>query len=254
MSVKKKILFNIIYIAAVVGIVFVVWAIAAAVIDSEFVLPGIPETFSALGTVLAGVEFWTGLGGTLLRCVIGYVISAALAFLLFCLCTAFEGAARVFDPLISALRSLPAVAVTLILILLVGGRGAPVVLGVLVIMPIMYSGARASVATVPQELAEVCDMYGAGKLKRLRVLWLPKLNSALPDVLSSAFSYNIKTVIGAEILAQTAKSLGMLMKFSQMYLQTSMLIAYVVTAVVISVLAELIIKYVLKLILKKSVA
>lgn len=246
MIVKRKIIINAAYAAIVIGGVFAVWAIAAAISGSEFVVPSIGSTFRALGDVLSGGAFWRELGGTLLRCLIGYAISVALGFILFFLCTAYKPVRAVVEPIISALRSLPAVAVTLVLILSVGVNGTPVVLAVLVIMPMMYSAARAKISVVPRELEEAGVLLGANKLQTMRILWLPCLSSALPDILSSALSYNIKTVIGAEILAQTPLSLGMLMKLSQLNLQPARLIAYVLAAVVLSVIVEITVKLLLK--------
>lgn len=252
MKKRAKILaYNALYAAAVIVVALGVWAIAAAAVGSEFVLPEISTTFSALGGVLRSGDFWSGLAGTMLRSVIGYLISLALFFVTFFLSTAFYAFKRIVEPIISALRSLPAVAVTLILTLAVGGYGTPVVLGVLVIFPIMYSAARARTATVPTELTEVCRICGAGKIKTFTSLWLPCLAGALPESLATAFSYNIKAVIGAEILAQTASSLGMLMKLAQIYLEPALLIAYVIAAVVIAVLAECAIRAALKIVLRK---
>lgn len=247
----KKITFNIIYAVSVIGAVLGVWSVAAAAIGSEFVLPSVAQTFAALKGVLAMNVFWNGLAGTLTRSAIGFFISLALFFVLFFLSTAFEPFKRIVEPIISALRAMPAVAVTLVLALAVGGFGTPIVLGVLVIMPIMYSSARARTSTVPCELKEICVLLGASKLQTFKALWFPCLAGSLPESLGSAFSYNIKAVIGAEVLAQTAKSLGMLMKTAQAYFETAMLIAFVFAAVVVAVLFEVAIKLVLKLALRK---
>lgn len=247
----RKALYDILYVVIVIGVLLGVWAAAAAAVDTEFVLPNIAVTFDAFGTVFANPYFWRGLAGTLVRSVIGYAVSFGLFFGLFWLAVAFEWFARVIEPIISALRSLPAVAVTLILTLVVGANGTPIVLGVLVIMPIMYSAARARVSTVPKELKEVARLCGANKPQTFNALWFPCVAGGLPETLASAFSYNIKAVVGAEILAQTADSLGMLMKLSQQYLQTAMLIALVIVAVVVAVIAETVLRLMLRMALKK---
>ena len=186
----KRWAFNALYVAAVIAVALGVWAIAAAAVGSEFVLPEISTTLSALRDALKSADFWSGLFGTVLRSVIGYFISLGLFFIAFFLSTAFYSFARIVEPIISALRSLPAapaVAVTLILTLAVGAHGTPVVLGVLVIFPILYSSAKARTATVPAELVEVCRICGAGKIKTFTSLWLPCLAGALPKVLQPRF-------------------------------------------------------------------
>lgn len=247
----KKRLIDALYVIALVAVIFAAWAICAAAVDDSFVLPDVAETFSALGETLALRAFWTGLGGTVLRCVISYAISVALFFALFCLSAAFDGFRRFIDPLISALRTMPTVAVALILALVVGGYVAPVVLAVLVIMPILYSSARARVATVPTELNEVCRICGANRRQTLCSVYLPTAAAGLPDALSSAFSYNVKAVIGAEILVQAAGSLGMLMNLAKAYLMTASLIAMTFFAVVLAVASELALRALLNFALAK---
>lgn len=250
-TVAKKIIGSAVYAIAVIGIALAVWAGAAAAVDSEFVLPSVQTTAREFVKIFGIADFRSGLGGTLLRSSVGFFISLGLFFATFFTSTAFPVFKRIIEPIISALRSLPAVAVTLILSLAVGGYGTPVVLGVLVIYPIMYSAAQARTATVSAELKEICVLLGANKRQTFKALWFPNLAGGLPDSLSSAFSYNIKAVIGAEILAQTAESLGMLMSQAQAYLEPARLIALVIAAVIVSVSAEIALRFALKLALRR---
>lgn len=243
---KKTILFGVIYAVVAVGILLAVWSIAAYFIDSEVILPTVDVTFGKFGVIFTNVLFWRALGGTMVRSVIGFGISLLLFFVTYYLSTAYAGFKRIAEPIISALRSLPAVAITLVLALMVGGFWTPVVLGVLVIFPIMYSAACARTATVSVDLMRECKLNGASHMQTFASLWLPCLAGAMPETAATAFSYNIKAVIGAEILASTAASLGALMKTAQQYPQMPMLIAYVIVAVFVAVVSEIIIRAVLK--------
>lgn len=249
--VVKKLAVNALYFAAVIGIVLGVWAIGAYVADSEFVLPDIPTTFSALGNVFALPVFWSALGRTMLRCVISYAISVAMAGGLFFVCSISVPVSRIVKPIVSALRTLPTMAVSLLLAIWAGANAAPVILGVLVVMPMLFSALVARTATLPTELIETARLFGAGRARVFGSVTLPYAASSLPESLSTAFSFGVKIVIAAEILMQTAGSLGMLMFLSQAWLQTAMLIAYVFIAVVLSVLSEYVIRAILRAALKK---
>lgn len=250
---RKTLIINLLYTVVAVALIMAAWWAAAAAADSEFVVPEIGATFAAFKNVFENPEFWHGLIGTLLRSVVGFAVSLGLFFVTFFLATAFNGFKRVAEPIIGAMRSLPAVAVTLILMLAVGGNVTPVILGVLVIYPIMYSSAISRTATLPKELKEICILCGGGRLTTFKSVYLPCLAGGLPESLATTFSYNIKAVIGAEILAQTVNSLGMLMKLSQVYLQPAMLMAFVIAAVVVSVVAEAVIRLVLTFALRRFV-
>lgn len=251
--INRTVIFNLLYIAVAVALVLGAWWCTSLAVDSQFVVPSIGATFAAFKKVFGNENFWYGLLGTLIRSSVGFLISVALFFVTFFFATAFNGFKRVIEPIIGAARSLPAVAVTLILMLAVGGNITPIVLGVLVIYPIMYSSAVARTATLAGELKEICVLCGGGRLTMFKSVYLPCLAGGLPESLATAFSYNIKAVIGAEILAQTANSLGMLMKLSQVYLQPAMLVAFVITAVVGSVVLEAVIRIALKAALKKYI-
>ena len=151
-AVAKKLAVNTLYIVCVIGIVFGVWAIAAAAADSEFVLPDIGTTFIALGDVFTLSDFWSGFGGTMLRCVISYAISIVLAGGLFFACSICKPASRLIGPIVSALRTLPTMAVSLLLAIWAGAKLAPIILGVLVLMPMIFSALTARTATLPQSL------------------------------------------------------------------------------------------------------
>ena len=111
----KAILFNILYGCSAVAVVLVIWAVAAAIVGTEFILPNIPATFKALFELLGTAVFWLSLGGSVLRCLLSYAVSLGLFFLLFFLCSAFVPFRRIAEPILSALRTLPTLAISLIL-------------------------------------------------------------------------------------------------------------------------------------------
>lgn len=250
-SAAKKILYNVVYAVIAIAVIAGAWAISAAAFGSEFILPSIGATLRAFEEVFKNSAFYVGLLGTLLRSMIGYAIALALFFVTFYLATCFDGLRRVLMLIVSVLRTLPAVAVTLILLIAVGGSNAPIVLGVIVIYPIIFSSATSAIVSVPSELKEICRLCGASRTRTFVTVYLPRLAAGLPENLATAFSYNVKAVVGAEILAQAAYSLGMLMKTAQISLEPALLMAFVIAAVVISVALELVIRYGLKLALRK---
>ena len=244
-SKVRKTAVNALYAVIVVGLIFAVWSIAAAVADSEFIMPTVPDTFRALGETLALPSFWRALGATLLRCALSFAVSVALFFALFFLSSAFDAAARIVRPIVSVLRTLPTMAVSLVLAIWTGAKVAPIVLGVLVIMPVLYSSAAARAGTVPKELREIARLCGASRAQRFFNVTLPYAAGGFSESLPSALSFTVKIVIAAEILMQTAGSIGILMYKAQVYYMTATLLALVAAAVIVSVALEYIARAVL---------
>lgn len=250
-SKVRKTAENALYAVTVVGLIFAVWSIAAAVVGSEFIMPTVPDTFRALGETLALPSFWRALGATLLRCVLSFAVSVALFFALFFLSSAFDAAARIVRPIVSVLRTLPTMAVSLVLAIWTGAKVAPIVLGVLVIMPVLYSSAAARAGTVPKELREIARLCGAGRAQRFFNVTLPYAAGGFSESLPSALSFTVKIVIAAEILMQTAGSIGILMYKAQVYYMTATLLALVAAAVIVSVALEYIARAVLTVTLSR---
>lgn len=234
----RKAAVNALYVLTVVALIFAVWSIAAAAAGSEFIMPTVPDTFRALGQTLALASFWLALGQTLLRCLISFVVSVGLFFVLFFLASAFRPAARIISPIVSVLRTLPTMAVSLVLAIWTGAKVAPIVLGVLVIMPVLYSSAAARANAVPKELREIAELCGAGRTQTFFCVTLPYAAGGFSESLPSALSFDVKIVIAAEILMQTAGSIGILMYKAQVYYMTATLLSLVAAAVVVSVALE----------------
>ncbi len=247
----NKIAENVLYAAIAVALVLGVWAVAATAAGSELVLPSVPAAFDALFKLLGSGAFWKAIGGTLLRAAISYAIAAALFFLLFFICSCSKAAAHIVEPLISALRTLPTMAVALLLAIWSNGYVAPVILGASVVMPQLYSAARTRNAQVPSDLEDVLKVYGAGRVRSFTSLYLPHAATGFAESFSAALSFDIKIVIAAEILVQTAGSLGMMMKLSQINFEAAALIAMILCAVVISVALEYAVRAILKRALSK---
>lgn len=248
-TLLKRSAAGVLYAVVVIGVVLAVWSVSAVAVGSRFIVPSVPETFTELGRVLKLRTFYVGLGHTLLRSVIGFVVSVAIAFLLFFLSNVSRIAAGLIAPVIAFFRTLPTMAVSLVLAIWAGANAAPVILGVTVIAPTVYSALSARTAPIAVELVEVARLCGAGRVRAFWYVTVPAAAAALPESLSAALSFNIKIVIAAEILMQTSKSMGMLMAEAQTYYMTATLIALVAAAVVVSVCLEFVVRGILHVLL-----
>lgn len=223
-----------------------VWAIAAAIIDSSFVLPTVSETITALSRLLTKSFFWRALAFTLLRALYGYVIAFVLAVALAIAALSSKTFAAILSPIVSVMRSLPTMAAALLLSVWTGTQFAPVCLSVIVIMPIIYSALISAKEAISPSLNALADLDGLTKLSRVKNVYLPTAAPIMAETLATAASFNIKLIIAAEIMSQTAESLGTLMRNNQMYLDIAALIALTVAAVIISVAVEALLKLCLK--------
>lgn len=234
----KKILLTLLYPVIVIGSVLIIWAIGAAATDNALTLPTPGKTFAELIHLLGVGKFWRAFFGTLLRSLLGFVLSMTGAAGLTALAAAFRPARKILTPLVSVVRAVPTMAAVLLLTLWVSASAVPVVVALLVILPTLYASFYGALTSVDPRLIEMSAAYGVPMGKRIIRLYLPAVAPAAVEAAAGAISLNLKLVIAAEILAQTARSLGSLMQLSNIYLETAQLMALTVVAVLTALALE----------------
>lgn len=217
--------------------IITVWAIAASATGNEYVLPSVSATVKEFFSLFSYGEFYSALFGTVARSTVAFAISFAAAWGL-----AFAAKNRIAEkfiaPFIAVLRALPTVAVVLLLLVWTNSKVAPVIVTMLVVLPASYTNVKNALDGVDESIIEMCRVY---KVPAKRVLLKVKIPAILPEALRSAgagLSLNVKLMVAAEVLSQTANSLGYLLNVNKVYFETAKMIALVVVAVVIGLICE----------------
>lgn len=221
-----------------VAVIFGLWGLAAAKVDSEYVLPTVGDTFAALWELLKSAEFYRAYFGTLLRSVVAFAIAFFLAFIAAFVAYKCDKAKRVLKPLIVIIRSLPTIAVVLLLVLWTSSFVAPVIVTFLVVFPTLYNNLYAALCGIDKDLNEMCKVFGVSNKKRLTKVVFPQI---APEFITSAgagLTLNLKLMVAAEVLAQTARSMGYLLNTSKIYFEISTMLALVLITVITGLIIE----------------
>lgn len=229
---------NIICSAASLVLMWLAWIIAYYCVRNDYVIPSFWDSVVALWAVFKEAKFWTAFLFTFLRTLEAFFISFALAAL-FSVCSA---AGRIFSslikPIMVILRTLPTLAVILMLLIWSTPRVAPVIVTVLVMFPMIYAQIEAAVGEIDGGLKEMLLVYGVSKKERIFKAYLPLV---APNVLSQTganVSLALKIMISAEVLANTAQSLGGMMQTARFYLDMPRLAALTIASVVLGLVAD----------------
>ena len=226
-----------------VAAIVLLWAVAAKIADKDY-LPSVGETLVAtvklfLGTgAYESAVFYRAFFGTLLRSVIAFFISFALAFILALCAYKSEKAKRAFKPLIVIIRALPTIAVVLLLVLWTNSRIAPIIVTFLVVFPTLYNNLYAALMGIDKDLNEMCKVFGVSEKKRLKKVVFPQI---APEFITSAgtgLTLNLKLMVAAEVLAQTARSMGYLLNNSNSYFEYPTMLALVLITVITGLIIE----------------
>ena len=138
--------------AASVVFLLVVWGIAYFAIGNQYLLPSPWETVKAAVSLLGTGGFYAAFFSTIGRAVVAFLLAlifgVGLALVAY-LYPAFGGILRI--P-VAILRSMPTMAVLLLILVGVSPAIAPIVIGVLTLFPLLYSSTHSALLAVDKEL------------------------------------------------------------------------------------------------------
>lgn len=225
---KKNALFS----AAALIALWLVWVIAYYIVRDGYVLPSFWETFREMGRFFAEASFWRAFGNTVLRTFWAFLVSLALGVGLAVPAHLVGGVRAFFAPVVSLLRTVPTMAIILMLLLCTPRAVVPVVVAALVLFPAAYAAALAALDEVGEEYGELSRAFRISVGRKIVKMYLPLAAPAVLRQAGSIFSLGLKVVISGEVMASTAFSLGNLMQEVRIFESMPRLMALTLIAVI----------------------
>lgn len=230
---------NILISALAVAAMWIIWIIAYYTTKNDYIIPSFQDTFVSLWRdCIAKGAFWVAFGNTFLRTLLAFVISFVLAAALACVCSLSEKAAAFVMPFMVFLRTLPTLAVILLLLIWTTPRIAPVIVTVLVMFPMMHARLYAAIDGIDGGIRQMLKVYGIPKSQAVFKVYLPLVAPQTLPQIGSDISLGLKIMISAEVLASTFKSLGGMMQESRLYLEMPRLAALTLFAVLFGLIID----------------
>ena len=113
-----------------------------------------------------------------------------------------------------------------------------IIVWMLVLFPTFYSALLPVVDSVDKQMLEAAEVYGANGWQKIVYVYMPYMRNAVIENALSGISLAIKLIVSAEVISQAARSIGMMMQDSRMYLQSDRLIALTLVIVFICILID----------------
>lgn len=234
---KRKL--NIIFSLCAIAVMLLAWVIAYYSVKNDYIIPSLADTAVSFWNCLKSGDIWLAFFNTLGRTVLAFIVSFLLAVLLAIPSVLSKAFCAFIKPVISFLRTLPTLAVVLILLVWTNPKIAPVIVTVLVLFPMIYSQIIAAVGGIDGELKEMAEVYNLKKCDRVFKIYLPLIS---PNILSQGganVSLGLKVMISSEVLANTFKSLGGMMQSARLNVEMPRLAALTIIAVITGFVIEI---------------
>jgi len=215
-----------------------VWALAAAAVGKELLLPG-PLLVTRRLCALAGTAvFWRTVSGSILRVLTG-ILSAVLLGVLVGLLTHISAPARaLFSPLMALLKSTPVASFIILALVWLGRSVVPVFIAGLMVLPVVWANTAAGLSGIDPQLLELARVYRLPRGRVLRRIVWPSVRPYLRSALRSALGLGWKAGIAAEVLTVPPYSIGKSIYEAKLYLETTELFAWTAAVVLLSFLLE----------------
>lgn len=199
--------------------------------------PRIAETFIEL---LLNGELLENTQASLWRVLVGFIFGAGAAVMLGCLAGWFRAWGYVLNPLIDAIRPIPALAYIPLVIVWVGiGEPSRLIIIALAVFKPCVVNARAGMQEVAQIYVDAARTLGASKV---RVFWTVAIPSAIPYLIAgmrTALSTGFLALVAAELIAAPT-GLGFMIQNAGQYFRTDIaIVGIIVIGIVGSILDQI---------------
>ncbi len=236
---KKALWKGIAQTAMAVLFLALLWLIAYVAVGNELIVPSLLACLKEMGRLLVASRFWTGFLHSLLRALVAFLISFGVAVVFGTIAYLSPTVRGLFAPVVSAFRSLPVLAVLLILLSVFSAGSAPVAVAFLSLFPMLYTAVLNALLSIDKGIIESAKVCGTPVLRRVFSLYLPLSAPSLLRETGAGLSFSLKLVVSAEVLANTAKSLGGMMQEAKIYAEIPTLFALVSVAFLVGLFVEL---------------
>jgi len=222
-------------LAAVVGLY---WLLALRPGTNAALVPVPPKILAAFAEEIANGNLVTNMMASIQRVLIGFFIGAALALILGALAGWFKWWGWILNPIIDAIRPIPALAYIPLVIVWVGiGEPSRLIIIALAVFKPCVVNARAGMQEVAQIYVDAARTLGASKWRVFTTVAIP---SAIPYFIAglrTGVSTGFLALVAAELIAAPS-GLGFMIQNAGQYFRTDITIVGIIVIGVLGALLD----------------
>lgn len=207
----------------------------------SYVLPGPKDTLPVLWDHLTTSSFWSAVGLTMQRALIGYAVSIAFGVVIGALVSQFRVLRRAFGSLITGLQTMPSIAwFPLAIMLFKLSESAILFVVVLGAAPSIANGLIAGVDYTPPILLRAGKVMGLRGLNLYRHLIMPASLPSFVAGLKQGWAFAWRSLMAGELLViiGSTTSLGVLLSQAREFNDAPGMISYMIVILVIGIVID----------------
>lgn len=214
------------------------WQAAYQLVGKAVVLPSPYGTFSTLLRLIWTKGFYLDVSATMIRVLLGIVISFALGLFTAVAAYLIPVLEEVLRFAVQFLKSTPVMAVIIFALLWLNSDQVPVFVCFLMCYPVVYTNILSGLDSLHPEYIEMCRIFRIRRRDMVRFVYIPFVSPHIKSALSLTTGLSWKTVVAAEVLASPKFSMGYNLLNAKVYLETESLFAWIIAIVSLSLVFE----------------
>lgn len=242
----KKALKKIGITAAVLFFWVIVWYVIALKVDQELLVASPIAVMKVLWSLIQDSEFYKSVGLSLLRVCEGFVSGVAVGTLAAVASFLSKGVNHLLKPLLTVVKATPVASFIVLALVWINTDRVPVFICFLMVTPIIWANVLQGLNSTPTEMKEVCKIFGFGRIKTLRHLYIPSVKPYFTAAINSAIGLAWKAGIAAEVLCRPEFSIGSGIWRAKITLETAHVFAWTAVVIILSLVLEELIAAALK--------
>lgn len=242
---------NLIYKLIAVFLALLLWQVLAMVIKQPILIVTPLSVIKRLGTIWLEAGFWSSIGFSMLRILVGFFAGLILGILFAIVSSKSKLAEALLWPYMVTVRSVPVASIVVICLIWLSSANLSAFISFLIVIPVIYQNVLTGIRSKDKELEEAAMVSGATGFQRFRYVTLPQIAPHLLSACTVTVGMAWKAGIAAEIIGTPKGSIGQQLYLSKIYLDTDDLLAWTVVLVILSIICEKLIVAGIKLLISK---
>lgn len=226
-------------ISVIIGLM-ICYEIGVKIVQKPIILPSLTLIFSELIRIILSSSFVIIIQATLLRAMLTYLFVFMISLVLGIISGYFKRIEWLLLPIVTFLRTVPTISITLILLIWFGKELGPIMIMGLVVFPILYELILGAMKQIDQDLLDVCLLFGATKFEKFKALYYPQLLKTLSSGIQATIGLSFKVMVMAEVMAQSSTGIGQMLNYEKTYLNMGAVFAWTIILIVLVMIFEVI--------------
>ena len=214
-------------------LLIIVWVIYFFVINHPLILPSPWMVLEKTFDILTNVQHLVIIISSISRLLVIIVCTMALALSFAWIASRSKHFAACIKPIIAILRSVPTIAILVIIMILYGMHLTPWIITTLIIFPMAYQSFYFGFTHMDKDLIDMYHLNEQSLYMGLKLVYFPMIKPWLTLTLIQSFGMGFKVLLMAEYLSQTPHSIGNELFKAKSFLNYDVVFAWTLIALLI---------------------